>query len=86
MLYEEYLKEQLRKHRIDEKTMTVLFKVRLFMDSHEVHNCLVSGRSQVAVVEQLMPALPEVLTIQTFSGNMFAVRSEKISAIEFVED
>jgi hypothetical protein len=78
-----YLKE---KYCFDDETKTILFKVRLFMDSHEVHNCLVRGRFQADVIKKLFPAVPETLTLQTFSGNIFAVRSEKISAVEFVED
>ena len=70
----------------DEETRTILFKVKLFMDNHEVHNVMVRGRFQADVIKKLRPQIPEVLTLQTYSGDVFAVRSAKISAIEFVED
>lgn len=56
------------------------------MSNHDVYSCLVRGRSESGVIEKLMPKIPEVLTIQTYDANVFAVRSENISAIEFVED
>ena len=70
----------------DDKTKTILFKVQLFMDNRQVHNALVRGRFQADVINKLMPKIPEVLTLQTYSGNVFAVRSEKISAVVFMED
>jgi hypothetical protein len=75
-----------KKHSFDKETKTVLFKVKLFMDNREVHNVLVRGRFQSSVVEKLMPKIPEVLMLQTWDAREFAVRSEKISAVEFVED
>lgn len=75
-----------KKHSFDEETKTILFKVKLFMDNREVHNVLVRGRFQSSVVEKLMPKIPEVLMLQTWDAREFAVRSEKISAVEFVED
>lgn len=79
--------EQLKKkYDFDEETKTVLFKVQLFMDNRQVHNALVRGRSQAGVVEKLMPKIPEVLMLQTWDAMEFAVRSEKISAVVFVED
>ena len=79
--------EELKKKLgFDEETKTILFKVKLFMDNHEVHNVLVRGRFQADVIKKLMPPVSEVLTLQTYSGEVFAVRSGKISAVEFVED
>jgi hypothetical protein len=75
-----------KKHGFDEATTTVLFKVQLFMDNRQVHNVMVRGRSQSGVVEKLMPKIPEVLMLQTLDAREFAVRSEKIYAVEFVED
>lgn len=75
-----------KKYSFDEATKTVLFKVQLYMDNRQVHNALVRGRSQSGVVEKLMPKIPEVLMLQTWDAREFAVRSEKISAVEFVED
>lgn len=75
-----------QKRGYDERTATVLFKVQLFMDNRQVHNVLVRGRSQSGVVEKLMPKIPEVLMLQTWDAMEFAVRSEKISAVVFVED
>ena len=70
----------------DEETKTILFKVKLFMDNREVHNVLVRGRFQADVIKKLMPQIPGVLTLQTWDAREFAVRSNKINAIEFVED
>jgi hypothetical protein len=60
------------------------------MDNQDVHNCLVRGSSQAGVIKKLLPDVPEVLTLQAYSSsyriNVFAVRSEKISAVEFMED
>jgi hypothetical protein len=75
-----------KKYGFDEATKTVLFKVQLYMDNRQVHNALVRGRSQSGVVEKLMPKIPEVLVLQTWNAREIAVRSEKISAVEFVED
>lgn len=75
-----------KKYSFDEATKTILFKVKLFMDNREVHNVLVRGRFQADVIKKLMPQIPEVLTLQTYSGDVFAVRSSKISAVEFMED
>jgi hypothetical protein len=74
-----------KKYSFDDETKTILFKVKLFMDNREVHNVLVRGRFQADVIKKLMPQIPEVLTLQTYSGDVFAVRSSKISAVEFVE-
>ena len=75
-----------QKLSFDEETKTILFKVKLFMDNCEVHNVLVRGRFQADVIKKLMPQIPEVLTLQTWDAREFAVRSNKIDAIEFVED
>ena len=85
-IVEYYKNEMLKAHGFDEETKTVLFKVQLFMDNRQVHNALVRGRSQSGVVEKLMPKIPEVLMLQTWDAMEFAVRSEKISAVVFVED
>ena len=76
----------MKKYGFDEETKTILFKVKLFMDNREVHNVLVRGRFQADVIKKLMPQIPEVLTLQTWDAREFAVRSNKIDAIEFVED
>lgn len=83
---DETLADLAKKYTFDEATKTVLFKVKLYMDNREVHNVLVRGRSQSGVVEKLMSNIPEVLFLQTWDAKEFAVRSEKISAVEFVED
>jgi hypothetical protein len=76
-----------KKYYFDEETKTVLFKVKLYMDDgHTIHSVMVRGRSQSGVITKLFPAIPEVLTLQTYRGEVFAVRSNKISAAEFVED
>lgn len=80
--------EQLKKkYSFDEATKTILYKVKLHMDDgHTIHSVLVRGRFQADVIKKLFPPVPEVLTLQTYNANVFAVRSDKISAAEFVED
>ena len=85
-IVEYYKNEMLKAHGFDEETKTILFKVKLFMDNREVHNVLVRGRFQADVIKKLAPPVSEVLTLQTFAGEVFAVRSGKISAIEFLGD
>ena len=75
-----------KKYSFDEATKTVLFKVKLHMDNLKTHEVLVRGRTQSGVVEKLMPKIPEVLMLQTLDAREFAVRSNKIDAVEFVED
>lgn len=75
-----------KKYSFDEATKTILFKVKLYMENRQVHNALVRGRSQSGVVKKLMPKIPEVLMLQTWDARELAVRSEKVYAIEFVED
>jgi hypothetical protein len=75
-----------KKYSFDEATKTILFKVKLHMDNGNVHNVLVRGRFQSGVVEKLMPKIPEVLMLQTLDAREFAVRSDKIYAVEFTED
>ena len=83
---DETLADLEKKYSFDEETKTILFKVKLHMDNGNVHNVLVRGRFQSGVVEKLMPKIPEVLMLQTLDAREFAVRSEKIYAVEFVED
>ena len=85
LAYEE--EQQLnKKYDFDEETKTVRFKVKLYMDNGSVHNVLVRGRSQPGVVERFMPKIPEVLMLQTWDAMEFAVRTDKIHAVEFVDD
>ena len=74
------------KYNFDEASKTILFKVKLFMDNGVVHKVLVRGRFQADVIKKLMPQIPEVLTLQTWDAREFAVRSNKIDAVEFMED
>lgn len=74
-----------KKYSFDKESCTVLFKVKLHMDNGNVHNVLVRGRSQSGVVGKLMPKIPEVLMLQTLDAIEFAVRSDKIYAVEFTE-
>lgn len=74
---------------VEEKTSSpagVLWKARLCMDNGKVYKCLVRGLSESSVIQKLMPPIPTVLTIQSYAANVFAVRSDRISAIEFVEE
>ena len=75
-----------KNYGFDEATKTILFKVKLHMDNLKTHEVLVRGRSQSGVVDKLMPKIPEVLMLQTLDAREFAVRSNKIDAVEFVED
>ena len=78
--------EDLKKdYGFDEETKTILFKVKIYNKNGAVHNCLVRGRFQADVIKKLMPQIPEVLTLQTPSADVFAIRSDEISAVEFVE-
>ena len=70
----------------DEETKTILFKVKIYNKNGVVHNCLVRGRFQADAIKKLMPSIPEVLTIQTATADVFAIRSSEISAVEFVDD
>ena len=74
-----------KKYSFDEETKTILFKVKLHKKNGVVHNVLVRGRFQADVIKKLMPQIPEVLTLQTPSADVFAIRSDEISAVEFVE-
>jgi len=75
-----------RKCGFDEESKTILFDVKLHMNNTVIHNVMVRGRFQSDVVNKLTPATNEVLTLQTPNGNIFAVHSSNISAIEFVEE
>ena len=79
--------EDLKKdYGFDEATKTILFKVKIYNKNGHVHNCLVRGRFQADAIKKLMPQVSEVLTIQTVNADVFAIRSNEISAVEFVED
>jgi hypothetical protein len=77
--------EDFKKYGFDVETKTILFKVKLHKKNGVVHNVLVRGRFQADVIKKLMPQIPEVLTLQTPSADVFAIRSDEISAVEFVE-
>lgn len=79
------LEKAKKEYGFDMATTTILFKVKLYSKSGMVHNCLVRGRFQADVINKLMPPTPEVLTIQTANADVFAIRSNEISAVEFVE-
>ena len=84
---EEEQQQLKKKYSFDEETKTILFKVKLHMDDgHTIHSVLVRGRFQADVIKKLFPVNAEVLTLQTYNGDVFAVRSNRISAAEFVED
>lgn len=71
---------------LDDATKTILYKVALHMDNQITHKVMVRGRFQSDIVKKLTPATNEVLMLQTPNGNIFAVHSSNISAIEFVEE
>lgn len=78
--------EDFKKYGFDEETKTILFKVKLHKKNRVVHKVLVRGRFQADVIKKLMPPIPEVLTLQTPTGDVFAIRSDEISAVEFVDE
>lgn len=78
--------EDFKKYGFDEETKTILFKVKLHKKNRVVHKVLVRGRFQADVIKKLMPPIPEVLTLQTPNGDVFAIRSDEISVVEFVDD
>ncbi|MBQ9700360.1 MAG: hypothetical protein IJV71_07035 [Lachnospiraceae bacterium] len=80
------LEDLAKKYDFDDKTKTVLFKVKLHKKNRVVHKVLVRGRFQADVIKKLMPSIPEVLTLQTPTGDVFAIRSDEISAVEFVDE
>ena len=84
-IVEYYKNEMLKAHGFDEETKTILFKVKIYNKNGAVHNCLVRGRTQSGIIFRLMKGDPEVHTLQTSSANVFAIRSDEISAVEFVE-
>ena len=75
-----------QKYGFDDATKTILFKVKLHKKNRVVHKVLVRGRFQADVIKKLMPPIPEVLTLQTPTGDVFAIRSDEISAVEFVDE
>jgi hypothetical protein len=76
----------MQKYSFDEETKTILFKVKLHKKNRVVHKVLVRGRFQADVIKKLLPPIPEVLTLQTPTGDVFAIRSDEISAVEFVDE
>ncbi len=84
--------EKLRKQaEIREESRSIvsystIFRVKLFMDNGKEHICQVRGRFESDVIKKLTPQVPEVLVLQDDFANVFACRSEKISAIEFMDD
>lgn len=76
---------------IKEKTSSpagVLWKVKLYMANTEapIIYVLVRGNSEASVISKLFPKVPEVLTLQTHDARVIAVRSDKISAAEFMPE
>ena len=84
--------EKLRKQaEIREESRSVvsystIFRIKLYMDNGKEHICQVRGRFESDVIKKLTPPVPEVLILQDDFANVFACRSEKISAIEFLDD
>lgn len=80
------LEKAKKEYGFDEETKTILFKVKLHKKNRVVHNVLARGRFQADVIKNLMPRTSEVLTLQTPTGDVFAIRSDEISAVEFVDE
>lgn len=66
----------------------VLWKVKLYMANTEapIIYVQVRGTSEASVINKLFPKVPEVLTLQTHDARVIAVRSDKISAAEFMQE
>jgi hypothetical protein len=76
---------------IKEKTNSpagVLWKVKLYMANTEapIIYVQVRGLNEACVINKLFPKVPEVLTLQTHDARVIAVRSDKISAAEFMPE
>jgi hypothetical protein len=75
---------------IKEKTSSpagVLWKVKLYMKTElMIHYVMVRGTSEASVINKLFPKIPEVLTLQTHDARVIAVRSDMISAAEFMPE
>lgn len=76
---------------IKEKTTSpagVLWKVKLYMANTEapIIYVQVRGLNEACVINKLFPKVPEVLTLQTHDARVIAVRSDKISAAEFMPE
>ena len=76
---------------IKEKTSSpagVLWKVKLYMANTEapIIYVQVRGLNEACVINKLFPKVPEVLTLQTHDARVIAVRSDKISAAEFMQE
>lgn len=76
---------------IKEKTSSpagVLWKVKLYMANTEapIIYVLVRGLNEACVINKLFPKVPEVLTLQTHDARVIAVRSDRISAAEFMPE
>lgn len=66
----------------------VLWKVKLYMANTEapIIYVQVRGTSEAGVINKLFPKVPEVLTLQTHNARVIAVRSDMISAAEFMPE
>lgn len=64
----------------------VLWKVKLHMTDYTIHYVLVRGLNEACIIKKLMPQIPEVLTLQTYDARVIAVRSDMISAAEFMPE
>jgi hypothetical protein len=66
----------------------VLWKVKLYVANTEapIIYVLVRGTSEASVINKLFPKVPEVLTLQTHDARVIAVRSDNISAAEFMPE
>jgi hypothetical protein len=76
---------------IKEKTGSpagVLWKVKLYMANTEapIIYVQVRGNSEASVINKLFPKIPEVLTLQTHDARVIAIRSDMISAAEFMPE
>jgi hypothetical protein len=51
-----------------------------------IHYVFVRGTSESSVINKLFPKIPEVLTLQTHDARVIAIRSDMISAAEFMPE
>lgn len=62
----------------------IMWKVKLHMNNGKTYDCQVRGLCESSVTDKLMPEKPEVVLVQTLKADVFAVRTDRIDAIEFV--
>lgn len=63
----------------------VMWRVKIFIEGGVSHTCCMRSANEDALIKQLMPATPTVITLPTCEASTFVVRSNKICAIEIMK-